>query len=59
MKFPESLEASGLAEAGPADHARNAFATPKNCPVCQLALGMTIRINTDVIRNTSKEKFFT
>ena len=29
MKFPESLEASGLAEAGPADHARNAFATPK------------------------------
>ena len=55
MKFSESLEASCLA----ANQARNAFATPKNCPSVRWwrSVGMTILINTDVIRNTSKEKF--
>ena len=57
MKFSESLEASCLA----ANQARNAFATPKNCPSVRWwrSVGMTILINTDVIRNTSKEKFST
>ena len=32
---------------------------PKKWWVCQAAVGMTIRINTDVIRNTSKVKFST
>ena len=42
--------------AGAGAGARNALETPKNRPSVRWPVGMTIRINTDVIRNTERER---